>query len=223
VSSTSAEIQRVCHERGITELVHFTRVQNLIGILQEGLVGRDALKTLKVEDAQVNDHQRMDGYEEAVCLSIGLPNYRMFYRYRRNKPEDWIVLALKPSLLWELDCAFFWENATSSNAFEVPLMARKQAAALRAMFADTSDASRQTLKLPSHYLTDPQAEVLVFEPIPPSCLERVHFHSQYALDRWLTIDVRCWLFKNKGMCLPKFRCSEHYFVPRQDSKMWRRR
>ena len=39
----SAEIQRICRERRITELVHFTRIQNLRSILEHGLVGRNVL------------------------------------------------------------------------------------------------------------------------------------------------------------------------------------
>lgn len=111
------EIQKICQMYGIEALVHFTHIANLSSILQYGLLGRAQLESISwVEPPKYNDIYRLDGQREAICLSISFPNYKMFYKYGFNNRSDWVVLLLKPSILWELDCKFYQENAASNNA-----------------------------------------------------------------------------------------------------------
>lgn len=66
-----SEIQRICIEQKIETLVHFTRSQNLSSILQRGLLGRSVLEDQSYDiRPQYNDSYRLDGYKEAICLSI---------------------------------------------------------------------------------------------------------------------------------------------------------
>jgi hypothetical protein len=83
-SNREAQIQQICDERDIETLVHFTRVENLSSILQNGLLSRKALET-SGQQFLFNDPDRIDGHKEAICLSISFPNYKMFYPIREDK------------------------------------------------------------------------------------------------------------------------------------------
>ena len=87
-SNREAQIQQICDERNIETLVHFTRVENLSSILQNGLLSRKALEILEETRGQqflFNDRKRKDGHKDAICLSISFPNYQMFYPIREDK------------------------------------------------------------------------------------------------------------------------------------------
>ena len=165
------QIRQICVARNITTLVHFTRIENLRGILQENLLGRSFLET-REQQFLSNDPKRLDGHKEANCLSISYPNYQLFFRFSRPDYSQWIVLLLKAEILWELDCAFCQENAASNAVRYTSLEERKKPDALKRMFVnvchDTKGNTyrRSSQPIPSHYPTHPQAEVLVFDPIP---------------------------------------------------------
>ncbi len=147
---------------------HFARLSNLDSILQNGLVGRDQLEQWN-EPPEFNDHYRFDMQKNAVCCSIGHPNYKMFYSLRVNNPEEeWVVIACKPKILWKKDCAFCTENAASNNVTCIPIEQRKGKAAFENMFDEVEGIpSRSELKLPDDCPTNPQAEILVFGNIEP--------------------------------------------------------
>lgn len=211
-------IQRLCLERRITRLVHFSRVQNLSSILEKGLLSRDVLETWpREQQPPYNDSYRFDKQEGAVSLSISFPNYRMFYKYSMNDRSDWVILLLDATLLWELDCAFCRENAASSRVTSVPLADRKQPEALMSMFADYYEVRRHGLQLPDDYPTHPQAEVLVFDPIPPRYINEIHFYSQEVYRRWFHSDAGTY----SGQF--SFSWGKRYFDPRPDHEVWKLR
>jgi hypothetical protein len=126
------QIRRICNRHCITTLVHFTRIENLRSILQNGLLNRSLLET-RGQQFFCNDSDRVDGHPEAICLSISFPNYRMFYSIRKQKEKaeevkdsQWVVLLLDAKVLWELDCAFCQENASSNAVRHIPLEDRKK-------------------------------------------------------------------------------------------------
>ena len=212
------EIQKICEMYGIKTLTHFTHIRNLPSILQHGLLGRVQLESMSlVEAPKYNDIHRLDGYPEAVCLSISFPNYRMFYKYIKcSNPSDWVVLVLESHILWELDCKFYQENAASSNAKESfgerVAAIRKQPKALRQMFENYKHIERQTLGIPSNFTTNPQAEVLVFNPIPPQYINAVHFNNLAIYQQWVQL--------NSGNYSQSFYGETKYFAPRQDWQIW---
>lgn len=151
-------------ERGINYLMHFTRASNLDSILTRGLVQRNALIAEGFNG--YNDHLRIDG-TDAVCLSIGFPNYKMFYGVQKDHPgETWVILVVHPQALWDLDCAFCATNAASNSVTSIPLAQRKGLAAFQAMYADWPTKSRAELNIPDFYPTNPQAEVLALQGVP---------------------------------------------------------
>ncbi|WDJ03214.1 DUF4433 domain-containing protein [Xanthomonas campestris] len=181
----AANIQEYVAERGITHLVHFTREANLSSILNRGLLCRDHL--IAGTDAVFNDEHRLDG-TLATCLSISSPNYKMFYQLRKNNPEEkWVVIGVQPSVLWTLPCAFCVTNAAAGAVTALPIDQRKGLAAFQRMFEDWSDKTRASLGIDAQYPTNPQAEVLVFSPIPIQYLMGVAVHDAAAQQRLRSI------------------------------------
>ena len=215
----ASEIQQFCEEREITTLFHFTRIENLHSILQNGLLSRDTLDMRKQQFGQqflFNDPDRFDGHKDAICLSISFPNYQMFYNYRDNtegiNDSQWIVLLLDAKILWELNCAFCQRNAASRAISNISLADRRKPEALKGMFEDFYNIKHQNLLIPQNYPTHPQAEVLVFDPIPTQYIKAIHFWEEDALNQWLPNRTRTdyKTFRNR-----------QYFRPRSDFAVWR--
>lgn len=206
-------ISEFCSTKGVFNLIHFTKVENLKGIFQYGLINRKELSCLPVsERPSFNDQERFDGHVEAVCLSISFPNYQMFYKLNKIKPDDWVVLILNSSILWELDCAFCQTNAASSNISRIPLGERKTFESLVQMFNDVENIPRDEFAIPSYFTTNPQAEVLVFDKIPVQYIRSVHFHSLSAMKNWQNL-----YSYPKNICLV---ASDTFYKPRCDWSKW---
>jgi TPR repeat protein len=105
-----AALKKIVEDRDIEELIHFTRYENLESILKSGIVTRNSLNTLG-RDFYVNDSLRLDGHQNSISLSVSFPNYKMFYKYRMQpNAKDWVVIAIKPEVLWEYKVAFCQHN-----------------------------------------------------------------------------------------------------------------
>lgn len=179
------EIKDFCEAQGIQNIMHFTRAENIESILKHGLVPRDQIESnLMHYLPKFNDQQRLDGIRNAVCLSIGFPNYKMFYKYRMKCSGDWGILLVQSAVLYELECVFCFENAASHNVKDIPLSERRTFEALKNLFSDLPGVSRDSLKLPPTYTTNPQAEVLVLESIPPSFISEIHFINSASYETW---------------------------------------
>ena len=177
--------QLFCPDYGLC-LVHFTKVENLLSILAQGLVVRSKLQIIGHEEA-INDPFRLDGYD-ATCLSLSFPNYRMFWKYRKNSKSDWIVLILDYEKITKMDVAYCYRNAASNEIRNLSLQYLKSQEAKEKMFAPKiGNVCRECLKIPSYYTTDPQAEILCFDTIPRECIQAVVFedYKTYSQYRYL--------------------------------------
>ena len=85
----ASQIQQICEDRGITTLVHFTRIENLRSILHEGLLDHQSLLKKYGQQFAPNDRKRLDRYKEAICLSISFPNYELFFKFSRPDYSQW--------------------------------------------------------------------------------------------------------------------------------------
>ena len=165
----ATSIQDFVQERGIKCLFHFTRSENLESIHQRGLITRDAL----IGEGNVsacNDEYRIDN-TNAVCLSIGFPNYKMFWTLRertKDKEVDWVILAVRPAALWELPHAFCRENAAAASVTAISLEKRKSLDAFKSMYSDFDEKTRKVLRISDDFPTNPQAEVLMLDGVPRS-------------------------------------------------------
>ena len=222
------EIKKFAEERGIPCLVHFTRWENLDGIIENGLCPRLLLECLPY-DAAINDKKRLDGRIDSVSLSIAFPNYRMFYKYRiHHWQHGGAVLEIHPSVLWEYECAFCRHNAADSRILRTNIDSLKTIEAFKGMYYDkiklmneldnilksiiesedpaikkygasfnsvekddyndnrniTSLTQDNTNNLKPYDPTDPQAEVLVFDIIPPDKIIAVAFEDNRLLNKF---------------------------------------
>ena len=226
----ASEIQQICEKRGIRFLCHFTRIENLDGILRHGLLGRSVLEK-SGQDFLFNDPDRVEGHRDAVCLTISFPNYRLFYKFRAQQSgpgeevsdSQWAVLLLDPSVLWKFECAFCQENAATGVIRDTQLENLKTPEALENMFIDDYTDNRgrrnqrESLRIPANYPTHPQAEVLVFERIPAQHIEGISFLNAEARDpvrdKWRPINMNA---NNEIL----FYTGTQYFDDRRDWRRW---
>ena len=163
------EIKLFIESRSIKHLIHFTQVENLEGILKNGLVNRKELEESNREFCE-NDQLRLDAKSDSISLSISFPNHLMFYKYRKQneKTKGWVVLFLSTDILYTYNCYFCKHNAADSKISHADSNSLKGINALREMFSESNEKkrTRSEQKLEDCYPTDPQAEVLVLGNIP---------------------------------------------------------
>ena len=127
-------------------------------------------------------------------MSISFPNDLLFsrfrYEYSGGNRSEWVVLLLDAKVLWELDCEFCQENAASNAVRHISWEEKKKPDALESIFIeehrDTKGKvyQRHSPRIPQHYPTHPQAEVLVRYRIGPEYIKEVHFYDETALEQW---------------------------------------
>ena len=164
-------VQEYAAEIGVKQLVHFTRETNLESILNRGLVTRETL--IQEGFNGFNDNVRADR-TSAVCVSIGFPNYKMWWSIRKDNPSvDFILLLLEERALWELPCAFCSSNAALGTVAAIPIAQRQTLHAFQGMYADVVGKERAKLDIPKYWPTNPQAEVLMLEGVPRNYIRGV--------------------------------------------------
>ncbi len=167
-------------ERRITNLIHFTRYENIEGIVKNGLVVRSKLDALS-EKVYVNDNLRLEGHKETLSLSISFPNHKMFYKYRISTScRGWAVITVNPSILWEYECAFCKNNAADARIRSKTKIELESINSLKEMFIEDSNNQgvRQEERMRQFDTTDPQAEILVFQNIPMAKILEFNFENQ---------------------------------------------
>ncbi|MCR5012476.1 MAG: DUF4433 domain-containing protein [Lachnospiraceae bacterium] len=208
-------------KREIEALYHFTNVKNLKSIFEHGLLSRETLKDRGVS-YEFNDNVRYDQCQNALCTSIEWPNYKMFCKIRNDCPEKhWAVLRLNAKrILLELDCAYCWTNAGDKSMYEKLLEDRKGSQAFISLFDDKEGFPSRADKpvTADFYPTNPQAEVLVFSPIPIECITAVYFKSDEDLTRYREVVPT-------GICKSEKDLSVNpmVFSPRNDYEKWKKK
>lgn len=201
------ENKKSARQRAITDLVHFTDIENVESIMSRGLLTRNFM-----DDNQIpyyyNDSFRYDNLCGAISLSVTFPNYKMFYKLRCDNPEKrWGIIILKAEKILDLDCIFCRTNAANSDMSNIPVSQRRTFNAFEDMFYERNDISRENMGLPDNYTTDPQAEILVRNNISPSYVKRIYVFN--------TSDVEYLNGKEINACV-----NADYFQPRCDYSRW---
>ena len=73
--------------KNIDAIYHFTHKSNLSSILEYGILTRTNLNNMKLR-YEFNDQMRLDGVLDSISLSFSHPNFKMFYKYRKQTGED---------------------------------------------------------------------------------------------------------------------------------------
>lgn len=158
-------LQQQVENRQITHLIHFTPQSNVESIKQHGLLPRTELERRTDIEYTPLDQWRNDS--GGTCLSIMFPNYRMLYCKRQTLGcLEWAFLLISPAVIWDLNCVFYYQNASSRVFRGVNLDCLKTAGAFQRLFAEPAGDSRQVRGLPTFYTTHPEAEVQVLDTIP---------------------------------------------------------
>lgn len=205
-------VKEVVEQRNIKFIWHFTKFSNFQNIISYGLIPRSDLKNYNIL-SEFNDLHRYDNHVNANCVSVGFPNYKMFYKYRMQDTKvKWIVLVIKAEILWLKDCAFYFTNAASNKVRFTQTEELKGVQAFQAMFNEIIGKNRDQANLPIGFPTDPQAEVLVFDEIEPKYIVGGVFNDEAQLSE---AKIR----------FPKFlfMCNDFLYRPRKDYLQWQLR
>ena len=116
------DVVQAAAERGITSIVHFTRIPGLVGILCSSAV---KARNLLPEDARLKhvgrvnaaDRRRDQAWHDYVNLSITDINMRMFkFSEHKHPGETWVLLAFGPEILGDPGVVFCTTNNIYSGA-----------------------------------------------------------------------------------------------------------
>lgn len=170
------EIENMMGSRGIRYLCHFTPIDNLESILNKGLYSREYIEE-NLPDALWTDDVRAEGLRHGICLSLSFPNDKMFYKKRKEREDiqEWAVIALDANkVISDFDCAFFATNAAFSDYRNRPLSDFMHSFAFDGLFEYKVETRNGPVKRKSNladkYPTDSQAEIIVFDHIPPDAI-----------------------------------------------------
>ena len=184
-SENQLKIKNIAWSRRVPFLVHFTRAVNLPTIMTHGICSIERSKEIGLSPS-VNDEFRMDGYLNAASFSISFPNSRMFYKYRMLNPsEEWVVLIIRPQVLWDKKNAFCSFNAADTRVKKRVLSELSLPSAFEQMFEERDEGdSRVSQGLMAFEPTDVQAEVLVFECVEPNLIAEIIFDDEKVLGKY---------------------------------------
>jgi hypothetical protein len=177
------DIRAQIDSRKIPYLVHFTPINNVKSILDNGLRSRNALAG---HEYKYTDEYRSDGWLDWISLSVSFPNYKMFYSKRKSKKDidGWAILLIKTDVLWELDCKFIPINASSFDIRRFPDDKWSSAEAFKDMFNHV-ELRRE---IPDHFTTDPQAEVMVRNEVSRHYIDMIAVERQSDLIRLYNLE-----------------------------------
>lgn len=101
-TNDKVDVKKVIKDRKITKLIHFTTEQNLQSIIKNGILSRDDLN-LQGIDFMINDHQRLEGKTDAICLSVQQPNLHLLKECMIRYPDvKYMIIEIDPAILYEI-------------------------------------------------------------------------------------------------------------------------
>lgn len=183
-------IQQIITQRDIRWLVHFTPLENLTSIVENGLYSRSYIENDPDENNIINgiclDNLRADGRRNGICLSLSFPNHFMFYCHRRDYPTNWAVILLDINLILEIEdreIQFFPTNSANARFRYINNRTLETANAFEALFAEPIQNKRNGLLYRHPALlpkdpTDVQAEIMIEEHIERQYIRGVAINNR---------------------------------------------
>ena len=180
--------------KDIDAIYHFTHKSNLSSILEYGILTRTNLNNMNLRYA-FNDQMRLDGVLDSISLSFSHPNFKMFYKYRKQtSDDDWVVLKISPSLIYGKEpqtsnrtehlnylnkVVFCNTNAASNKMRNLSIEERMTCNAFLDMFESPIGRALPT------YTYDNQAEILYLGDIPVDFIEEIYTNHQDESLNWV--------------------------------------
>lgn len=175
--------------RGVTEVVHFTRIRGVVGILAASVIyGRNLLNEDEyldpIKELNAADRSRDREWWDYVNLSVSRINDWMWDRSRAwhiTDGQSWVLLAFDPEILGDPGVVF----ATSNNAY--PGVERREGVVgFERLFDDFCPNGFGRLarrsSLPDHFTTNRQAEVLYPFALSLHHLRHIYVQTEAGLD-----------------------------------------
>ena len=129
-------ISNIIKTRNITQLVHFTKKQNINSIIKNGLLSIEELKKRNLEYIY-NDPERRDDWNYAISLSITNKNLFLFESFKRRQKlndSDFVEIKIDPSVIVDNECIFCDTNA-ASHTFDIYRKNEEELAILKTWIA----------------------------------------------------------------------------------------
>lgn len=200
------KLLEITERRNITCFTHFTRIDNLNSILDNGILSVYDLNHGNFEYCS-SDKERMDNHLEEISVSVSYPNSQMLYSKIRNLGGDWAVMELDPYFVLKRKCDFFKTNAASNFVKEIRQQRENNLSTyFEEMFAEKIDGERTQKDLPENFTTDEQAEIMVYRHISVYAIKAVHFQNENSIDQFSD------KLKNLGI---KYDNSDYFFHARK--------
>jgi hypothetical protein len=200
------EIMEAIEDRGIEEIIHFTRIENIESIITNGILSRNKAKEKSIRII-ASDTDRFDNFLDYISTSISFPNYKMFFTKREQEISEWAVIKISPSILYEKDCKFFNDNAASNKSTQIE--------DINEIFEENIEIKGK-IKERQPYInrnmpTNPQAEVLVKDEIEVGYIKSIIVHKEEVKNQ----------IKFKVPQI-NIEVDANYFYPRADYEYWKK-
>ena len=167
--------------RNITKLFHFTHIKNLESILSNGFQTRKFLDS-NLYQFQATDPHRLDGFPESISFSIGEPNRLLFALKSFDFENQLVLLEVSANSLLTQNFAAFPSNAASGFFKEKIVNDPERYMGIKSLEGlYLNNALREKARLSSDVPTDTQSEILFFDEISPSAIQREHLPSHFPL------------------------------------------
>lgn len=199
-------------EYDVEYLLHFTPLENLPGIMQNGICPRNM-----IDNATVTDDYRLDNQTDTSSFSISFPNYKMLWHKKKTMPDTiFIILVIDIDVMLGIEkrkMAFCVHNAARNDVKDRSFDERSLIGNIGSMFRDNKDRVREIYNLPKNYPTDPQAEVLIKDVVPPIFIKEIHVENDEAYKAVMQLEIKD---------LPPVKIDRQFFQARRDCEYWRR-
>ncbi len=219
------KIKEVLDRRKIEYFIHFTRIENLSSILENGLIPVSIHSERNITSIH-NDEQRIDSKLDCTSCSVGFPNYKLFYKFREYKYPDtkWVVIVLYTNVLFSPDNIAYYCHTNAAGVLPRVSSLKElcTATSFERMFCDSITTKgnriiqRSELQIGDQMTTDPQAEILISDIINSKHIGCVVFYEQRDLDEYIK--------KNGTDLLSMFdyQIVSGFFSRRIDHMFWKR-
>lgn len=217
--SAIRKIEDYLDSQNITELIHFTSMDNLSTILQYGLLSVANQEKMGLKSIRSDPGNQLIDF---ISLSISFPNYLMLWNKLHHLDINWIMLTVSPNILVKKyhDVLYCPHNATKYLKYIFNYQEQlKGIVGLQRLFSDrittkAGEKTRTDLALSDNFPSNPQAEVLVKE-----CISAEHITGILAPSNDVLKDIEI-LIKSRNLNISS-SYSREYFSYRHDYAYWK--
>lgn len=198
--------KNIIRENNIKHIFHFTDIDNLDSILENGILSKNKLIESNINFIET-DSNRYDDMLDYVNTSISYFNYKILYELTMSG-RKMVLLTISNNPLMKEDTLFSNKNAASSDA-----IISNDIEALYNGNRIYTNYNGEKLRLNSRYPTNPSAEALIKDKIEED--EIVSVTSLQNIDSKDKDKIKS-LTRNVGVPYLK----SYAFMPRCDWRKW---